>query len=115
MSLNWRLFQLTQGYRLRLLGAAGLGLGAAMAGIGRLALSGYVWGRASPGRLLAPLVLAGIGIAACVLIRVVLEYAKEANGHHPASRIQMRLLQHGYEHVLDLGRGHFYQEGTGDV
>ena len=44
MSLNWRLFQLTQGFRLRLIGAAILGLGASMAGIGRLALSGYVLG-----------------------------------------------------------------------
>ena len=44
MSLNWRLFQLTQGFRLRLIGAAIPGLGASIAGIGRLALSGYALG-----------------------------------------------------------------------
>ncbi len=115
MSLNWRLFQLTQGYRLRLLGAAVLGLVAAMAGIGRLALSGYVLGLVFQGRPLSTLVLPVIGVAACILLRAVLEYAREATGNRTASDIKLRLRQHIYEHVLELGPGHFDQERTGDV
>src|SRR5215813_2280026 len=115
MSLNWRLFQLTQGYRLRLLGAAVLGLVAAMAGIGRLALSGYVLGLVFQGQPLATLLLPVIGVAVCILLRAVLEYAKEATGNRTASDIKLRLRQHIYEHVLELGPGHFDQERTGDV
>ena len=115
MSLNWRLFQLTQGYRLRLLGAAVLGLVASMAGIGRLALSGYVLGLVFQGRPLSTLVLPVVGVAACILLRAVLEYAKEATGNRTASDIKLRLRQHIYTHVLELGPGHFDQERTGDV
>ena len=115
MSLNWRLFQLTQGYRLRLLGAAVLGLVASMAGIGRLALSGYVLGLVFQGRPLSALVLPVIGVAVCILLRAVLEYAKEVTGNRTASDIKLRLRQHIYAHVLELGPGHFDQERTGDV
>src|SRR2546421_4833974 len=115
MSLNWRLFQLTQGYRLRLLGAATLGLVASMAGIGRLALSGYVLGLVFQGQPLSTLVLPVIGVAVCILLRAVLEYAKEATGNRTASDIKLRLRQHIYTHALALGPGHFDQERTGDV
>src|SRR5919109_1886558 len=115
MSLNWRSFQLTQGYRLRLLGAAVLGLVAAMAGIGRLALSGYVLGLVFQGRPLSTLVLPVIGVAVCIVLRAVLEYAKEATGNRTASDIKLRLRQQIYQHVLELGPGHFDQERTGDV
>lgn len=50
MSLTWRLFQLTQGFRGRLAAAAALGLGASVAGIGRLALSGYALALVFQGR-----------------------------------------------------------------
>src|SRR6185503_9582370 len=109
MSLNWRLFQLTQGYRLRLLGAAVLGLVASVAGIGRLALSGYVLGLLFQGRPLSALVLPVTGVAVCILLRAVLEYAKEVTGNRTASDIKLRLRQHIYEHVLELGPGHFDQ------
>src|SRR5919202_3768032 len=113
MSLNWRLFQLTRGYRLRLLGAAVLGLVASMAGIGRLALSGYVLGLVFQGRPLSMLLLPVFGVAACILLRAGLEYTKEALGNQTASDIKLRLRQHIYEHVLHLGPGHFDQERTG--
>src|SRR5215471_17561255 len=115
MSLNWRLFQLTQGFRLRLLGAAGLGLGASMAGIGRLALSGYVLGLVFQGRPLSALVLPVCGVAVCILLRAGLEYTKEALGNRTASDIKLCLRQQIYQHVLELGPGHFDQERTGDV
>ena len=100
---------------LRLLEAAVLGLVASMAGIGRLALSGYVLGLVFQGRPLATLVLPVIGVAACILLRAVLEYAKEATGNRTASDIKLRLRQHIYAHVLELGPGHFDQERTGET
>src|SRR5262249_17487587 len=115
MSLNWRLFQLTQGFRLRLLGAAGLGLGASMAGIGRLALSGYVLGLVFQSRPLSALALPVFAIVACILLRAGLEYTREARGNRTASDIKLRLRQQIYQHVLHLGPGHFDQERTGDV
>ena len=115
MSLNWRLFELTQGFRLRLIWAAVLGLGAAMAGIGRLALSGYVLGLVFQGRPLSTLLPPLIGVAVCILLRAILEYAKEATGNRTASDIKLRLRQRIYAHVLVLGPGHFDQERTGDV
>src|SRR2546428_13077457 len=105
MSLNWRLFQLTQGFRLRLVGAAVLGLGAAMAGIGRLALSGYVLGLVFQGQPLSALVLPVLGVAACILLRAGLEYAKEALGNRTARDIKLRLRQQLSQHVLTLGPG----------
>src|SRR5215475_10842184 len=115
MSLNWRLFQLTQGYRLRLFGAAMLGLVASMAGIGRLTLSGYVLGLVFQHQPLSGLVLPICGVAACILLRAGLEYAKEAMGNRTASDIKLRLRQQIYAHALTLGPGHFDQERTGDV
>ena len=115
MSLIWRLFQLTQRFRLRLVGAALLGLGASMAGIGRLALSGYVLGLVFQSQPLSALILPICVVAACILLRAGLEYAKEALGNRTASEIKLRLRQQIYQHVLELGPGHFDQERTGDV
>src|SRR5205823_6181297 len=115
MSLNWRLFQLTQGFRLRLVWAAVLGLGASMAGIGRLAPSRYVLGLVFQGQPLSALLLPLCGVAVCILLRAGLEYAKEALGNRTASDIKLRLRQQIYQHVLELGPGHFDQERTGDV
>jgi hypothetical protein len=66
ISLNWRLFQLTQSFRVRLAGAALLGLGAA-AGVGRLALSGYVLGLVFQGQPVSALLLPVLGVAVCIL------------------------------------------------
>lgn len=115
MSLTWRLFQLTQGYRLRLWSATLLGLCASVAGLGRLVLSGYVLGLVFYGQPAVALLLPVLGIIACILLRAVLEYAKEATGNRTASDVKLRLRQRLYEHVLALGPGYFDQERTGDV
>jgi len=66
ISLNWRLFPLTQGFRVRLAGAALLGLGAA-AGVGRLALSGSVLGLVFQGQPVSALLLPVLGVTGCIL------------------------------------------------
>lgn len=115
MSLTWRLFQLTRGFRLQLIGAAVLGLAASLAGIGRLALSGYALGLLFQGQPLSALFLPLMGVAVCILLRATLEYTKEALANLTASAIKLRLRQQIYQHVLHLGPGHFNQERTGDV
>jgi len=86
-----------------------------MAGLGRLALSGYVLGLVFQSQPLSTLVLPLGGVAACILLRAGLEYTKEALGNRTASNIKLRLRQQIYQHVLKLGPGHFDQERTGDV
>jgi ATP-binding cassette subfamily C protein CydCD len=115
MSLTWRLFQLTQGFRGRLTVAALLGLGASIAGIGRLALSGYALALVFQGHPFASLLLPLLGVLGCIGIRAVLEYAKEAMGNRTAGEIKIRLREQFYTHVLTLGPGHFNEERTGDV
>ena len=115
MSYTWRLFQLTQGFRSRLLGAALLGLGAALAGIGRLVLSGYVLGLVFQGQPVTALIWPVLGVVVCIVLRAGLEYAKEVTGNRTAGILKLRLRQQLYAHSLTLGPGHFNQERTGDV
>lgn len=115
MAQFWRLYQLTEGFRGRLLVAALVGLGASAAGIGRLALAGYVLGLVFQGRAFADLLPPLLGVLVCIGLRAVLEYAKEARGNRVAGAIKVHLRHRVYQHVLDLGPGHFDQERTGDV
>jgi ATP-binding cassette subfamily B protein len=115
MPLTWRMFQLTRGSRLRLTGAALLGLGASAAGIGRLAWSGYALALVFQGQPFARLWLPLLGVLGCIGLRAVLEYAKEAIGNRTAGEIKVRVRHQFYQQVLTLGPGHFDQERTGDV
>jgi ATP-binding cassette, subfamily B, bacterial len=115
MGHTWRLFRLTQGFRWRLAGAAVLGLTASAAGIGRLALSGYALALVFQGRPLNAVLLPLAGVAACILLRAVLEYAREAVGNRTAGEIKLNLRASLYRHVLALGPGYFDQKRTGDV
>jgi ATP-binding cassette, subfamily B, bacterial len=115
MSHTWRLFQLTRGFRGRFIWAALLGLGASAAGIGRLALSGYALALVFQGRPFSTVFFAVAGVAACILVRGALEFAKEALGNRIAGAIKLNLRERLYQQVLTLGPGHFDQERTGDV
>jgi ATP-binding cassette subfamily C protein CydCD len=98
-----------------LVGAALLGLGASVAGIGRLALSGYVLALAFQGQVFSAFVLPLVGVLGCIGARAGLEYAKEAIGNRTAGDIKLRFRSEVYQHVLQLGPGHFDRERTGDV
>jgi hypothetical protein len=93
MSLNGRLFPLTQGFRGRLAGATPLGLGAAAAGVGHLALSGYVLGLVFQGQPVSALRLPVLGVAVCILRRAGFEYSREVIGNCTAGVITLRLRQ----------------------
>jgi len=115
MALTWRLFGLTRGFRGRLLWAAGLGLVASAAGIGRLALSGYALALVFQGHAFSAVVIPVLGVAGCILLRALLEYAREATGNQTAGEVKLRLREQLYQHVLALGPAHFDQKRTGDV
>jgi ATP-binding cassette, subfamily B, bacterial len=115
MGHTWRLFQLTRGFRWRLLWAALLGLTAAAAGIGRLALSGYALALVFQGQPFASVLWPLAGVAACILLRAILEYTREAVGNGTAGAIKLNLRDTLYQHVLALGPGYFDQRRTGDV
>ena len=115
MSLTWRLFQLTQGFRGRLAGAALLGLGASVAGIGRLAISGYALALVFQGQPFSRLLLLLLAVFGCICLRAILEYVKETLGNRTAGEIKVRLRNDFYQHVLRLGPGYFNRERTGDV
>jgi ATP-binding cassette subfamily C protein CydCD len=111
----WRLFQLTQGFRWRLAWAAILGLTASAAGIGRLALSGYALALVFQGQPFTSVFLPLAGVAACILLRAILEYIREAVGNRTAGELKLNLRDYLYQHVLALGPGYFDQKRTGDV
>jgi thiol reductant ABC exporter CydC subunit len=110
-----RIFQLTQGFCWRLLWAAVLGLAASAAGIGRLALSGYVLALVFQGRPFAEVSLSIAGVAVCILLRAVLEDRRDRLGNRTAGEIKLNLRGYLYQHVLALGPGYFDQKRTGDV
>src|SRR5262245_39724228 len=115
MGYTWRLFQLTQGFRWRLVGAALLGLAASAAGIGRLALAGYALALMFQGQAFSTVFFPLAGVAACILLRATLEYIREAVGNRTAGEIKLSLRDDLYRHVLALGPGYFDQQRTGDV
>ncbi|MDX1431283.1 MAG: ABC transporter ATP-binding protein, partial [Gammaproteobacteria bacterium] len=115
MFLDSRLWQFTEGVRLRIAGAVAVGLLAALVGMGRLALLGWllakVFSGASPEELVLPVAL----IAAVMLLRGVLEYWRNMIAHHTAARVQRVLRERLYDKVVALGPAHFGLERTGDV
>jgi ATP-binding cassette subfamily C protein CydCD len=86
-----------------------------MAGIGRLALSGYALALVFQGRPFAEVGLSVAGVAVCILLRAALEYCREALGNRTAGEIKLNLREALYRHVLALGPGYFDQKRTGDV
>lgn len=115
MGHTWRLFELTRGFRRRLVGAALLGLVASMAGIGRLALAGYALALVFQGQPLASVLWPLAGVALCITLRAILEYAREALGNRTAGELKVNLREQLFRHVIALGPGYFDQKRTGDV
>ena len=93
MGHTWRLFQLTQGFRWRLVWAALLGLTASAAGIGRLALSGYALALVFQGKPFTTVFWPIAGVAVCILLRATLEYIREAVANRTAGEIKLNLRE----------------------
>src|SRR5216117_3009491 len=115
MYLDWRLWSFTRGVRLRIAGTVALGLLQVMAGIGRLALLGWLLARVFRGASLESLVVPILMTAAVIVVRGGLEYARAMIAHRTTAIVQARLRQTIYDHVVALGPAHVAGTRTGDV
>ncbi len=115
MYLDRRLWSFTKGVRLRIAATVALGLLQVMAGIGRLALLGWLLARVFRGASLESLVVPILLTAAVSVVRGGLEYARAMIAHRTTAIVQARLRQAIYDQVVALGPAHFTRSRTGDV
>src|SRR5438874_1412277 len=115
MYLDRRLWSFTRGARLRIAATVALGLLQVMAGIGRLALLGWLLARVFRGASLESLAVPILMTAAVIVVRGGLEYARAMIAHRTAAIVQARLRQTIYDRVVALGPAHFTRARTGDV
>ena len=87
MYFDRRLWQFTEGLRLRIAGAVLLGLLSAAVGIARLALLGWLLGRVFQGESFDDLVLPIAAVAAAMVARGVLEYWRTMEAHRTAASL----------------------------
>ena len=115
MYLDRRLLTHTRGVRLRIAGAAFLGLCAVAAGISRLAFSGLVIAGVLTGAAFSSLLPYLAAVAGFIALRALFQYLRDMVGQETAARVKAGLHDKLYRHALDLGPGHFDRERTGDV
>ena len=61
--------------------------------------------------LWGPVVMVG----GTMLVRAVLEYARNMVAHHTSARVQLSLRQNLYQQIVNLGPAYFGLKRTGDV
>ena len=115
MYLDRRLLTHTRGVRLRIAGAALLGLLAVAAGISRLAFSGLIIAGVLTGAAFSSLIPYLAAVAGFIALRAVFQYLRDMVSQETAARVKEGLHDKLYRHALDLGPGHFDQKRTGDV
>ncbi len=115
MYFDRRLWQFTEGLRLRIAGAVLLGLLSAAVGIARLALLGWLLGRVFQGDGFDALILPLVAVAAAMLARGVLEYWRTMAAHHTAALVQLQIRARLYDRIAALGPGQFGTERSGDT
>ena len=101
MYLDPRLWAFTRGVRGRIAGTVLVGLAAVATGIARLVLLGWLLARVLAGEPLASLTGAIVLTAAAMVLRGVLDYTRAMVAHHTAARVQTRLRQTLYDHIVD--------------
>lgn len=115
MYFDTRLWAMTRGVRMRVVGAVIYGLLTAAAGIARLVLLGVLLGKVLQGEQLSDLVSLIFAAGGMVLLRAILQYQKEMVAHKTAAAIQLQLRGEIYDQVLSLGPSYFGQQRTGDA
>ena len=115
MYLDSRLWALTKGVRLRIAWAVFVGLLAVAAGTVRLGLMGWILGKVFSGDSIADMVVPIAIVGGVMLLRGWLDYARNMVAHRTAAIVQTHLRMMIYDHVAELGPGHFTQARTGDV
>ena len=115
MYLDRELWTFTTGLRHRIVAGAALGLVGVALGIARLALLGWLLAAVLGGAGLPTLWLPIAGTAGVIAARAVVEYARTMLAHHTAFRVQARLRQRLYDHLVRLGPAYLTHERTGPV
>ncbi len=115
MYFDRRLWQFTEGLRLRIAGAVLLGLLSAAVGIARLALLGWLLGRVFQGDGFDELILPIVAVTGAMLARGVLEYWRTMAAHHTAALVQLQIRARLHDQIAALGPGQFGAERSGDV
>jgi ATP-binding cassette subfamily C protein CydCD len=115
MFFDFQLWPFTQNVRLRMLATIVLGVLAAVTGIVRLALLGWLVARIFAGDSLQSLLLPISIVALVMLLRGALEYWRTMLAHDTAGRVQLELRKALYDKVIELGPAYFGLKRTGDV
>ena len=115
MYFDRRLWQFTEGLRLRIAGAVVLGLLSAAVGIARLALLGWLLGRVFQGESLGDLALPIVAVAAAMVARGVLEYWRTMAAHRTAALVQLQIRARLFDQIAALGPGQFGAQRSGDA
>ena len=115
MYFDRRLWQFTEGLRLRIAGAVLIGLLSAAVGIARLALLGWLLGRVFQGEGLDDLILPIVAVAAAMLARGALEYWRTMAAHRTAASVQLQIRARLFDQIAALGPGQFGGQRSGEV
>ena len=106
---------MTRGVRWRIALAAAVGLLAVPVSMLRLTLTGQTMARAFNGEPFSALIGVLVFIAVLIVFRAALQYARDEISNATAARMKARVRATIYEHILELGAGHFDQRRTGDA
>ena len=115
MYFDPRLWQFTKGVRLRIAASTAIGLVAAMFGIARLALLGWLLAKVFRAEPLEALIEPVAVVAGVMLVRGFLEYARNMAAHRTAALVQVNIRKLLYDKVMELGPSHFGRQRTGEV
>ena len=110
-----RLWRFTKGVRLRIAASTAIGLLAAVFGIARLALLGWLLAKVFRAEPLEALVVPFGVVAGVMVVRGFLEYARNMVAHRTAALVQVNIRALLYDKVMELGPAHFGRQRTGEV
>ena len=115
MYFDLRLWGYTEGVRMRIFAAVGIGILAVLFGIARLALLGWLIALVFQGALFDQLILPVLFVASVMIVRGGLEYLRTMIAHDTAAKVQVHLRTIIFDKVTKLGPSHFGLERTGDA
>ena len=115
MYFNRLLWSFTDGVRLRISAAIVVGLLAALVGVARLALLGWLLAKVFTGHSAAELAGPFVAVTVVMIVRGALEYWRNMLAHETAARVQLNLRRQLYDQVVSLGPAHFGLQRTGDA
>ena len=115
MFFDRRLWEFTEGVRGRVAFVVAVGILAAVVGILRLALLGWLVAALYRGAGLGELGPALALVAGVMVLRGALEHWRTMIAHRTAARVQLALRQRLFDQVVRLGPAYFGLERTGEV